>query len=280
MAGLLGMLTNNDPINMSNNPHSLKDKHALITGAGSGIGRATAVVMAERGAKVALLGRTRNELEETLHLLGGTEAGHLTLEADIAAEVLMIEAYKVVAREWDHLDIVVANAGINGVWAPLDRIRVQEWDETLEINLRGTFLTVKEALPLLKKRGGSVVVVSSINGTRIFSNSGATAYACSKAAQVAFTKMVALELAKDRIRVNVVCPGAIETNIDDSTERRDLEGLHLPVEFPEGDVPLTGGGPGEAEQVAELITFLASDAAALITGTEVYIEGAQSLLQG
>lgn len=265
---------------MTPTSHPLKDKRALITGAGSGIGRATAVLMAERGARVALLGRTRADLEETRQAIGAFGSDHLVLEADISREADMDGACAALARQWEHLDIVVANAGINGVWAPLDRIGVEEWDETLAINLRGTFLTVKEALPLLKERGGSVVVVSSINGTRIFSNSGATAYACSKAAQVAFTKMIALELAKDRIRVNVVCPGAIETNIDDSTERRELEGLHLPVEFPNGEVPLTGGGPGEAEQVAELITFLASDASALITGTEVYIEGAQSLLQG
>ncbi len=259
---------------------SLQDKFALVTGAGSGIGRATAVMMAGRGARVALVGRGMDDLEETLRTLGGTKAGHLAFEADVGEEKPMTAAYTELARHWDRLDIVVANAGINGVWAPLDQIGVEEWDATLGTNLRGTFLTVKGALPLLRHRGGAVVVVSSINGTRIFSNSGATAYACSKAAQVAFTKMVALELAKDRIRVNVVCPGAIETHIDDSTERRSLEGIHLPVEFPEGDVPLTGGGPGEAGQVAELISFLASDAAALITGTEVYIEGGQSLLQG
>lgn len=258
----------------------LDGKYALVTGAGSGIGHATAVMMAARGARVALLGRTRRNIERTLDEIGGETAGHLVLEADISDEAQMIAAYADLAREWDHLDIVVANAGINGVWAPLDQLKVDEWDTTLQINLRGTFLTVKEALPLLKIRGGSVVIVSSINGNRIFSNSGATAYSCSKAGQVAFAKMVALELAKDHIRVNAVCPGAIETNIDDSTERRDIDDLHLPVEFPEGDVPLTGGGPGEADQVAELISFLASDAASLITGTEVYIEGAQSLLQG
>jgi NAD(P)-dependent dehydrogenase (short-subunit alcohol dehydrogenase family) len=192
----------------------------------------------------------------------------------------MGNAFATVAKRYGRLDIVVANAGINGVWAPLDQLEVAEWDQTLAVNLRGTFLTVKLALPLLKERGGAVVVVSSINGTRVFSNSGATAYSCSKAAQVAFTKMTALELAKDKIRVNVVCPGAIKTNIDDSTERRSLEGIHLPVEFPQGDVPLTGGKPGSAEQVAQLIGFLACDASSHITGTEIYIEGGQSLLQG
>jgi len=261
-------------------PRTLEGKSALITGGGSGIGRATALMMAERGARIALLGRTRSDLDQTLDLIGEPHGGHLVLEANVSDESEMLAAYAILERHWDQLDIVVANAGINGVWAPLDQIQVEEWDETLETNLRGTFLTLKCALPLLRRRGGSAVVVSSINGTRIFSNSGATAYACSKAAQVAFTKMVALELARDRIRVNVVCPGAIKTHIESSTERRSLDDLHLPVEFPEGGIPLTGGGPGEASQVAELITFLSSDAAALITGTEVYIEGGQSLLQG
>jgi NAD(P)-dependent dehydrogenase (short-subunit alcohol dehydrogenase family) len=139
---------------------------------------------------------------------------------------------------------------------------------------------VKLALPLLRKNGGSVVIVSSINGNRIFSNSGATAYACSKAAQVAFSRMIALELAGDRIRVNTVCPGAIETNIEDSTERRGTESLHLPVEFPEGDVPLTKGKPGVAKNVAQAICFLASSASSHVSGTEIYVDGAQSLLQG
>jgi NAD(P)-dependent dehydrogenase (short-subunit alcohol dehydrogenase family) len=258
----------------------LEGKTALITGGGSGIGKAAAILMAKAGAKVALVGRTADDVIKVVDKLGGEEAGHLAIAADVGKEIEMIAAYEAVATRWDRLDIVVANAGINGVWAPLDRIEVNEWDETLGINLRGTFLTVKHAFPLLRKNGGSVVVVSSINGTRVFSNSGATAYSCSKAAQVAFTKMAALELAKDHIRVNVICPGAIETNIDDSTERRNLDDLHLPVVFPEGDVPLTGGGPGRADQVGELILFLASDAANHITGTEIFIEGGQSLLQG
>jgi NAD(P)-dependent dehydrogenase (short-subunit alcohol dehydrogenase family) len=92
--------------------------------------------------------------------------------------------------------------------------------------------------------------------------------------------MVALELAEHRIRVNVICPGAIETNISDSTEQRHLEEIREPVEFPEGQIPLTDGAPGTAEQVAQLVLFLASDAARHISGTEIWIDGAQSLLQG
>jgi NAD(P)-dependent dehydrogenase (short-subunit alcohol dehydrogenase family) len=150
----------------------------------------------------------------------------------------------------------------------------------LNINLKGTFLTVKYAVPYLKKQGGSVIITSSVNGTRIFSNTGATAYSCSKAAQVAFTKMVALELAKDRVRVNVICPGGIETDIGENTEPRDLEHVKEPVEYPEGKIALTDGKPGTPEQVAQLVLFLASDASNHITGTEIWIDGAESLLQG
>jgi NAD(P)-dependent dehydrogenase (short-subunit alcohol dehydrogenase family) len=259
---------------------ALNGRKAVVTGGGSGIGRATALLMAKAGAKVALIGHTTDEILKVLDEIGGEESGHFAVQADVGNEIEMIAAYESVARHWDRLDILVANAGINGVWAPLDQIEVDEWDLTLGTNLRGTFLTVKLALPLLKARGGSVIVVSSINGTRVFSNSGATAYACSKAAQVAFTKMIALELAKDHIRVNVVCPGAIRTKIEESTERREIDDLHLPVVFPDGDIPLTGGEPGSAHQVAQLIAFLASDAAGHITGTEIFIEGGQSLLQG
>jgi NAD(P)-dependent dehydrogenase (short-subunit alcohol dehydrogenase family) len=112
----------------------------------------------------------------------------------------------------------------------------------------------------------------------MFSNVGASAYATSKAGQVAFAKMMALELAKHRIRVNVICPGAIESKINENTVR-DNEDIKEPVEFPEGAIPLTDGKPGKAEDVAELVLFLASDASKHISGTEMWIDGAQSLLQ-
>jgi NAD(P)-dependent dehydrogenase (short-subunit alcohol dehydrogenase family) len=259
---------------------TLQGKTALVTGGGSGIGKATALLLARAGARVAVLGKTRESVEATVTAMGGAEKGHFCVEADVGDESQMALALRNVAAQWHHLDILVANAGINGVWAPLEKLSVSEWDETLAVNLRGTFLTVREAIPLLRQRGGSVIIVSSINGTRIFSNSGATAYSCSKAGQVAFAKMVALELARDRIRVNVVCPGSIETDINQSTVQRDLESIRVPVEFPDGEVPLTRGAPGQPDQVAQLIWFLASDAASHITGTEIYIEGGQSLLQG
>ncbi|HEX8097082.1 MAG TPA: SDR family NAD(P)-dependent oxidoreductase, partial [Pyrinomonadaceae bacterium] len=200
--------------------------------------------------------------------------------ADISRPEEMERAVARLAEEWNRIDVVFANAGVNGVWAPLEELEPDEWDRTLDINLKGTFLTVKYAVPYLKRRGGSVIVTSSVNGTRIFSNTGATAYSCSKAAQVAFTKMVALELADARVRVNCICPGAIETNIEESTEKRDLESVREPVEFPEGQIPLTDGRPGTSEQVARLVLFLASDESAHISGTEIWIDGAQSLLQG
>lgn len=253
----------------------------LVTGAGSGIGRASALNFAAGGAEVAVVAHSRSSADDTLSAIvdaGG--AGH-AFAAELADASEVERLFAEVGERWPRLDAVVANAGINGVWAPLDELTAQEWNHTLAVNLTGTFLTVKHALPLLRAAGESaVVIVSSVNGTRMFSNSGASAYATSKAGQVAFAKMIAVELASDGIRVNVVCPGAIETEIDDNTEQRNTAGLRLPVEFPQGQIPLTGKTPGRAEQVADLIAFLASPAASHITGTEVWIDGAQSLLAG
>nr|WP_290227843.1 SDR family NAD(P)-dependent oxidoreductase [Trichocoleus desertorum] len=258
----------------------LAEKVALVTGAGSGIGKAAAQLLAKEGAKIAALGRSDNDIQQTLEEIQKSGGEAIPVLADISQPEAMQQAIQAIADKWGRLDIVFANAGINGVWTALEELEPDEWDKTLNINLKGTFLTVKYAIPLLKKQGGSVIITASVNGTRMFSNTGATAYACSKAGQVAFTKMAALELAEHRIRVNVICPGAITTNIDENTERRDLEDIQEPVEFPEGKIPLTDGKPGTSEQVAQLVLFLASDNSSHITGTEVWIDGAQSLLQG
>ena len=257
---------------------SLQDRVALITGGSSGIGRAAARLFVEHGARVGVLGRTEDEVRRAAEELGEGKA--IPLVANVADGDQVRRAVETLVDRWDRLDVVFANAGLNGVWAPIDELKPEEWEQTLRVNLTGTFFTIKYSVPYLKRRGGSIIVTSSVNGTRMFSNSGASAYATSKAGQVALTKMLALELAEFGIRANVICPGAIETEIDENTEKRDLEHTGWAADYPEGRVPLTGGGPGKAEDVAHLALFLASDASSLISGTEMWIDGAESLLQG
>jgi NAD(P)-dependent dehydrogenase (short-subunit alcohol dehydrogenase family) len=254
--------------------------YALVTGAGSGIGEATALGLAAEGAEVAVVGHSLDSAERTAGKIVEAGGSAWPLAAELADPDEVTALYEELAGRWPRLDVLVANAGINGVWAPLDELTVDEWTRTITVNLTGTFLTVKFALPLLRVAGGAVVITSSVNGTRIFSNAGASAYSSSKAGQVAFAKMMAVELARDRIRVNVVCPGAIDTEIGDNTEQRNTDRIRIPVEYPAGQIPLTGSTPGTSAQVADLIGFLTSDAAAHITGTEVWIDGAQSLLTG
>ena len=260
--------------------NSLRGKVAFVTGVGSGIGRATAELLAATGARVAGLTTKLEDARQTCQKIKESGGEALPLGGDISSSEDLQSAVAEIEKTWGRLDIVVANAGINGVWASLDELTEADWQKTLDINLKGTFLTVKYALPLLKRQGGAVAIVASVNGTRMFSNTGATAYACSKAGQVAFSRMAALELAKEKIRVNTVCPGAIDTRIGDNTQRKNLEKIRKPVEFPEGEIPLTDGQSGTSRQVAELIWFLTSDFSDHITGTEVFIDGGQSLLQG
>jgi NAD(P)-dependent dehydrogenase (short-subunit alcohol dehydrogenase family) len=230
--------------------------------------------------KIATIDRHLDESQETVAKIKQDGGDAVALLADVSRPEQLQEAIESVDARWGRIDFVFANAGINGVWAGIEELDPEDWDKTITINLKGTFLTVKYAVPYLKRQGGSIVVTSSVNGTRIFSNTGATAYACSKAGQVAFTKMMAVELARHKIRINVICPGAVETNINENTERVNLEEIEIPVEYPEGNIPLTGKKPASAFQVAHLVHFLASPLSSHITGTEIWIDGAESLLQG
>jgi NAD(P)-dependent dehydrogenase (short-subunit alcohol dehydrogenase family) len=261
-------------------PMLFAGKVALVTGAGSGIGKATALALARHGASVGVLSRTEEEVEavaKDIRSLGGSA---LALSADVADEGSMRKAVEHLAAAFGSIDIVVANAGVNGVWAPIDDLKPAEWDETIAINLRGTYLTLHLTVPYLKKAGeGAIVVVSSINGTRTFSTPGATAYSATKAAQVAMVQQLALELGKARIRVNAVCPGAIETSIDENTEQRGGGESGIPVVWPDGDIPVSQGKPGTADEVADAILFLASSKARHITGIPLWIDGGQGLLR-
>ena len=260
----------------------LEHQIAFITGAGSGIGRAAARRLAVEGAKVGAFDHDERGAQETVRLIQAARGDAFALAGDVSRPEDVQRAVDTTAAKFGRLDIVFANAGINGAWAPFDELTPEEWDRTMAVNLRGTFLTAKYAVPHLRRAGGgSIVITSSVNGTRVFSNPGASAYSCTKAAQVAFARTAALELAKDRIRVNVVCPGMIASNVEGSKEQRHVERAEEPHEFPAGKVPLTDGRPGRAEDVAELVLFLASKRrSGHITGTPLWIDGAESLLQG
>lgn len=252
---------------------------ALVTGAGSGIGKATAARLAQEGVRVGALGDTAQEVRQTCLEIVDIGGKAIPLVADVADAESMKRAIDELIHSYGRLDVVSANAGIDGVRAPIDELPPEAWDRTIDTNLRGSFLTLHYAVPRLKKAGGgSVVITSSINGTRTFGNSGATADACSKAALLALVKVTALELAKHRIRVNAICPGRIETEIQDDTSPRHLEEAKEPVEYPEGKIPLTDDEPGTAADVAELVLFLISDRAKHITGTPIWIDGGQSPL--
>ena len=258
----------------------LAGKVAFVTGAGSGIGKGAALTLAEEGARVALLSRTESQLQEVADQITANGGEALVIQADIQAPDQVEGAVERIVEAWGQLDIVVANAGINGVWASIEELSVDDWDQTIDINLKGTFLTIKYAVPHLKKARGVVVVVSSVNGSRMFSNTGATIYSASKAGQIAMTKMLAPELAPHGVRINVICPGGIATEIGVNTDIRGIQAIKWPVQYPEGAIPLTGHNPGTIEQTSDLILFLASDRSSHITGTEIWIDGAQSLVQG
>ncbi|WP_417581922.1 SDR family oxidoreductase [Pelagibacterium sp.] len=253
-------------------------KIALVTGGGSGLGRASALKLAAKGADIALLSRTMEEVDAVALEITRLGRKALPIYADVSDVSDMQAAFDQITETFGRLDIVFANAGINGTWAPIEDLTVDDWDKTIAVNLRGTFLTLHHSIPLMKSHGGSIIITSSINGTRTFTTAGASAYSTTKAGQLALAQMAALELAKHRIRVNAICPGAIESQIDENTERRNVEKAAEPAHYPDGDIPLTDGIPGKAEEVADLVYFLGSDASRHITGTPIWIDGAQSLL--
>jgi NAD(P)-dependent dehydrogenase (short-subunit alcohol dehydrogenase family) len=258
----------------------LKDQVALVTGGASGIGRAAALRFAAEGARVAIVD-TASQAEmagDVTREIQGKGGEALFLPCDVKEPEQVQQAVDRTVRRFGRLTTVLANAGINGVWAPLEELQPADWDKTIEINLRGTYLTMHYAIPELRKSGGgSVIVTSSVNGNRSFASAGAAAYSTSKAGQVALMKMAALELARYNIRVNAVLPGAIHTHIQERTEKRNTEKVAVKVELPSGK-PGIHGGQGEPEDVADTCVFLASALSRHVSGVELYVDGGASLL--
>lgn len=256
------------------------EKTAIISGGASGIGKAAALKLAEVGFRVCLLDVNDTKLKEVKKEMEEKNFKVITIPCDMSQYDQVETAVKKVIKQWGRIDAVFANAGIVGQVSSIESMSIDNWNQVLSINLNGTFFLVKAAIPHVKQQGGSIIITSSISGNRVFSQAGFTAYSTSKAALAAFAKMAALELAKYHIRVNVICPGGVETNFKESIKRSpDLDEIKIPVTFPEGSKPLDKRS-GKPEEVADLVKFLASEESRHITGTEIYIDGAESLLIG
>lgn len=254
----------------------LNDEKAIVTGAASGIGKATALKFAEEGAIVGLIDINPEGLKETLQEVEALGSRGFIEAVDVSDGEKLASSITRLIEKLNGVDILICNAGINGTWASIEKLELSEWQRTLQTNLTSTFVSVKSVVSAMKEKGGKIVITSSINGNRIYNNFGASAYSTTKAGQVAFMKMAALELARFNIRVNAVCPGAIDTQINASTTvTEDAQEVAIKVEFPEGSRPLKDES-GKPEQVASVIAFLASNDSANVTGTELYVDGAES----
>lgn len=259
------------------NPLSLEGKVAIITGGASGLGFGAAKVLGQSGASVALLDNSERVVSAQIELESmGIRAIGITTDVTSASSVE--NAVEQVAATFGRIDIVFANAGINGVWAPVEEITAEEFEHTFAVNVTGCFLIVKFASPYLRRQGGSVIFTSSVNGTRCFSNTGASTYSASKAAQISLMKMYAVELGRAGIRVNAICPGSFPSNIQENTEYRNTASVRIPMHFPDGVAPLKR--QGTPEDVGNLVLFLSSDLSAHITGEEIFIDAGASLVLG
>ncbi|HEY6803290.1 MAG TPA: glucose 1-dehydrogenase [Pyrinomonadaceae bacterium] len=245
-------------------------KVAFVTGATSGIGRACALAFAKQGAKVAGVGRKEaalNELSEEFTKFG---AEILTLRADLSSEAEAENALTTAIEKFGGIDILVNAAGhiANGT---IENTSLKAWDDMLNVNVRTSFILMQKALPSLIERRGNIVNVSSVTGLRAFP--GVLAYCVSKAALDQLTRCSALELAAKGVRVNAVNPGVVVTDIHKRGGMND-DAYAAFLEHSKTTHPL--GRVGRPEEIADLITFLASDKAGWITGATYSIDGGRA----
>ena len=232
---------------------------------------------AEEGARVAIADIQVEAGEAVRDEIVNSGGEAIYLHCEVSDAESMRVAIESAVGHFGTLDIVCANAGINGVFAPIEELQPDEWSKTLDVNLKSTYLTTHFAVPHLKKAGGgSIIITSSVNGNRVFAYAGATAYCVSKAGQVVFAKMMALELGRHNIRCNAICPGAFSTNIGDSTTQRNTRGIGFERHFPQGS-PALHKGWGQPVDVANAALFLASDLGSHVSGEEIYVDGGASL---
>lgn len=248
----------------------IKDKIALITGASSGIGKAAAFCFAREKAKLMLVSRNENSLNDIAKSIRETGVAVEIFPADLTDEQQARQCIDKTLEIFGGIDIMVNSAGIIAS-GTIENTNLADWDYMMNINLRSIFLLTQLALPSLIERKGNIVNVSSVTGLRAFP--GVLAYCVSKAGLDQFTRCVALELAPKGVRINAVNPGVTLTNLHRNSGM-DEKAYQAFLEHSKTTHPL--GRVGKAEEVAELILFLASPHAGWITGVTYSIDGGRS----
>jgi NAD(P)-dependent dehydrogenase (short-subunit alcohol dehydrogenase family) len=252
---------------------SLRNRVALVTGAGRGIGRAIALALAAAGARVAVTARTLSELDEVAAAIHAAHGQVLPIAADLTARGTPQDVLGRVEMQLGTIEILVNNAGIGSSADPRPVVYFDDdfWELTLRLNLTVPYLLCKGVLPaMLQRRWGRIINIASING-KIGSYHGA-AYAASKHGLLGLTRTLALEVAQDGITVNAICPGPVHTRMNDRRVAYDAE--RRGVTFQEQERGMTPiGGRLEPEDIAPLAVYLAGDESRMMTGQAINLCG-------
>ena len=244
----------------------LQGKVGLVTGGTSGIGRATAVLLAKAGAKVVIAGRRESEGKETIELVCEAGGDGLFVRADVSKASEVDTLIQKTVERFGRLDVAFNNAGIEGVWVPVTRQSEEDWDRTIDINLKGVWLCLKYEIRQMQKQGGGGAIVNMSSITGLVGSAGAAAYCASKHGVIGLTKAAALENARSGIRINAVCPAAIETPM-----AQRLFGLPAVHKYVLSCHPI--GRFGRPAEVAEAVVWLCSDRASFMTGHSLVLDG-------
>ncbi|MER7772854.1 glucose 1-dehydrogenase [Kitasatospora sp. NPDC096140] len=246
------------------------DKSVLVTGGGSGIGRAIALAFAREGARVAVAGRTAAPLTETVELIEQAGGKAVALTGDVTNGEDAARLVRETVEQFGGLDVAVNNAGVIGALGPVADIDEAEWQRLIGINVTGTLLAMKHQIGHLRAHGGGAIVNVSSNLGAHRRVAGVGAYAASKAAVTALTRAAALDHIADGVRINTVSPGAVDTPMSG----RPGESAAEKAERMRNDIPV--GRAGAVEEVAAAVLYLASEEAGYTVGSDLVLDGGSS----